>query len=79
MAKEPAAAPTVFTPTQMVLLRMFSRDGTEEKAVEIQQVLSKYFRDKADKALDTLWESGELNQQRLDDLRGFHIRDILRD
>lgn len=44
-----------------------------------KQVLTKHFRDKADKALDALWDSGELNQEKLDRLRGTHIRDILSD
>lgn len=42
-----------------------------------KQVLTKHFRDKADKALDALWDSGELNQEQLDRLRSMHIRDIL--
>ena len=59
MAKEPAS-PSVFTPSQLALLRMFSRDKSEEKAIEIQQVLTKYFREKADKALDALWSQVNL-------------------
>ena len=43
------------------------------------QVLTKHFRDKADKALDALWDSGELNQEQLDRLRSMHIRDIMSD
>ena len=78
MAKEPAASPSVFTPSQLALLRMFSRDKSEEKAIEIQQVLTKHFREKADKALDALWESGDFNQQRLDELREVHVRDLIK-
>lgn len=44
-----------------------------------KQVLTKHFRDKADKALDALWDSGELNQEKLDRLRSMHIRDIMSD
>ena len=78
MAKEPAVSPSVFTPSQVALLRMFSRDKSEEKAIEIQQVLTKHFREKADKALDALWESGDFNQQRLDELREVHVRDLIK-
>lgn len=42
-----------------------------------KQVLTKHFRDKADKALDVLWDSGELNQEKLDRLRSMHIHDVL--
>ena len=78
--KEPApAVPTVFNPSQIALLRMFARDQSEEMAYEIKQVLTKHFRDKADKALEALWDSGELNQEQLDRLRSMHIRDILSD
>jgi hypothetical protein len=44
-----------------------------------KQVLTKHFRDKADKALDTLWDSGEFDQEKLDRLRSMHIRDIMSD
>ena len=72
MVKEPMPVTqmtTVFNPSQIALLRMFARDQSEEMANEIKQVLTKHFRDKADKALDALWDSGELNQEKLDRLR----------
>ena len=61
-----------------MVLRMFSRDKSEEKAIEIQQVLTKYFREKADKVLDALWETGEFNLQRLNELREVHVRDLIK-
>ena len=68
---------TVFNPSQMALLRMFARDQSEETALEIKQVLSKHFQTKADAALNELWDSGQLDQEKLDELRNMHIRDIL--
>ena len=80
MVKEPMPVTqmtTVFNPSQMALLRMFARDQSEETALEIKQVLSKHFQTKADAALNELWDSGQLDQEKLDELCNMHIRDIL--
>lgn len=61
-------ATTVFNPTQMHLLRLFSFDKTEKGLEELKQVLFKYYAQKMDEALDKAWDSGLLNQQRLDEI-----------
>ncbi|MBP5772144.1 MAG: hypothetical protein J6W75_12500 [Bacteroidaceae bacterium] len=69
---------TVFNPSQQLLLRMFAYDSSEEGLKDLQHVLTTHYRDLADKALNELWDSGQLDQSRLSELRGMHIRDILK-
>ena len=69
---------TVFTPTQQHLLKMFAFDDSEERMSEVMDVLSKHFAQKLDSKLNALWDSGALNQEKLDSLRGKDIRELLR-
>ena len=40
-----------------------------DSLLEVKTVLANYFRKKADECLDSLWDSGVLNQAKLDELR----------
>ncbi len=60
---------TVFNPVQQHLLKMFAFDGSETRLLEVKTVLADYFRKKADECLNALWDSGQLNQAKLDELR----------
>ena len=57
---------------------MFAFDGSEERLLEVKNVLSDYFRKKADVCLDALWDSGKLNQAKLDELRQKNLHDLLK-
>lgn len=69
---------TVFNPVQQHLLKLFAFDGSEEKLLEVKEVLTKYFSQKLDKRLNELWDSGVLNQEKLDELRTKHLRTDLK-
>lgn len=69
---------TVFNPVQQHLLKMFAYDGSEDRLKEVKKVLTRYFSQKLDERLDTLWNSGVLNQEKLDALRESHIRTVVR-
>ena len=60
---------TILTPTQQHLLKLFAFNKSEAYAREIQEVLTRYFKDKLDKELDRLWDEGILDQRRLDEIR----------
>ena len=60
---------TAFNPVQQHLLKLFAFDGSEEKLLEVKEVLTKYFSQKLDKRLNELWDSGVLNQEKLDELK----------
>ena len=53
-------------PTQRELLKLFAIDPSEEFAMEIKEVLTKYLLAKLQKETDKLWETGILNQEALD-------------
>ena len=53
-------------PTQRELLKLFAIDPSEEFAIEIKEVLTKYLLEKLQKETNKLWETGILNQEALD-------------
>ena len=59
----------VLNPTQMHLLKLFAFNNSEDYAREIQLVLTRYFQQKLDEESDRLWESGILDQTRLNEIR----------
>ena len=69
-------AATVLNPVQQHLLKMFAFDGSEERLMEVKEVLTKYFSQKLDDRLNDLWDSGVLNQEKLDELRKIDVRTL---
>lgn len=65
---------TTFNPVQQHLLNMFTFDGSLERLNEVKEVLCRYFSQKLDNRLNELWDSGKLNQQKLDELRETDVR-----
>lgn len=59
---------TVFTPTQIHLLKMFQYMKTEEELIELKNLLFHYYSQKMDERLDELWDNGVLDQKRLDEI-----------
>jgi len=43
---------------------------------EVKEVLTKYFSQKLDDRLNDLWDSGVLNQEKLDELRKIDVRTL---
>ena len=68
----------VFNPVQQHLLKMFAFDGSETRLAEVKTVLTDYFRKKADACLDALWNSGKLDQTKLDELRHQDLHALLK-
>lgn len=66
-------AATVFNPIQQHLLMMFAYDSTEERLKEVKEVLMRYYAEKVEDRFNDLWDSGVLNQERLDEIRGMHL------
>ena len=67
-------ASTVFNPIQQHLLKMFAYDDNLERLTEIKEVLTKYYAEKVNQRMDQLWNDGTLDQKKLDELRGKHLR-----
>ena len=70
---------TVFNPVQQLLLKMFAYDGDEDRLAEIKKVLADYLSNCIDKKLDSLWDTGILNQNKLNEIRGKDLRTYLRE
>ena len=64
---------TVFNPIQQHLLMMFAYDSTEEHLKEVKDVWVKHFAKKVEDRFNELWDSGILNQEKLDEIRGMHL------
>ena len=79
-AQEPEVAykkgPTVFTPNQQYLLKMFAFDSSEETLNEVKVVLSEHFRKKAEKEVDKLWKKGILSQEKLDQINEMDLHNL---
>lgn len=67
---------TTLNPTQIHLLRMFSADNTEKGLQELKEVLFNYYYEKMNKSLDELWNSGVLNQERLDEIANMDLHKL---
>ena len=52
---------------------MFEFDKTQAGLDELKELLYKYYSEKMNSALDTLWESGTLSQERLDEINGMDL------
>ena len=67
---------TVFTPSQVHLLRMFALDKSQKGLDELKSVLFKYYSNKMDKKLKEMWISGELDQKKLDELNTLDLHKL---
>ena len=70
---------TVFNPAQLFLLEVFSHIKTDEELLEIKKLISDYYARKMDKILDEMWQSGELDQKRLDKINEMDLHAWLRE
>jgi hypothetical protein len=59
---------TVFNPTQLHILQMFALDNSQSGLEELKKVLYNYYSSRMENRLDDLWQTGKLNQQRLDEI-----------
>lgn len=67
---------TVFNPIQVHLLKMFEIDKSQKGLEELKNLLYNYYSSKMKSALDTLWDSGELDQTRLDEINDMDLHKL---
>ena len=65
-----------FNQTQIHLLRMFELESSEASLNELKEVLYRYYSKRMDDCLDELWDSGQLNQERLDEINGMDLHQL---
>ena len=67
---------TVFNPIQVHLLKMFEIDKSQKGLEELKNLLYNYYSSKMKTALYELWDSGELDQTRLDEINNMDLHKI---
>ena len=65
---------TVFNPAQMQLLEMMSFVKSDRALDSLKQAISDYFAIQAQKEIDRMWETGALNEERVESFRHLHER-----
>ena len=67
---------TVFNPIQVHLLNMFEIDKSQKGLEELKDLLYKYYSSKMENALEDLWDSGVLDQNRLDEINNLDVHKL---
>ena len=67
---------TRFNQTQIHLLRMFELESSEASLKELKDVLYRYYSKRMEECLDNLWDSGKLDQQRLDEINEMDLHQL---
>ena len=65
---------TVFNAAQLQILDLMSYVESEDTLNEIRDMLSNYFAQKAEKAIDKLWDSGQINDSTIEGWKKEHMR-----
>jgi len=63
-----------FTPFQIEMLEIASRVQSEREMQDIRRILGQYFANRAEEALDRLWEEGKLNDSVMEEWKNEHMR-----
>lgn len=65
---------TVFNAAQLQILDLMAYVESEDTLNEIKDMLSSYFAQKAEKEIDKLWESGQINNAVVEGWKHEHMR-----
>ena len=65
---------TAFNNAQMELLDMMSFVDTPEMLAQLKQAISDFFACRAEEEIDQLWETGALDEQKVENFRNLHER-----
>lgn len=71
-------AATVLNSTQVHLLQMFQVDDSQQGLEELKELLYSYYSKKMDESLNELWDSGVLDQKRLDEINNMDLHKLER-
>nr|WP_129731210.1 hypothetical protein [Parabacteroides goldsteinii] len=65
---------TVFNPAQLQILDLMAYVESEDTLNEIKDMLSSYFAQKAEKEIDKLWDSGQIDNTVVEGWKHEHMR-----
>jgi hypothetical protein len=63
-----------FTPAQVQVLNLVSRIRTTVGLEKLRKQLAAFYAQQIDEEMDALWESGQFDEKRMQELRGSHFR-----
>ncbi len=63
-----------FTPAQVQILNLVSRIRTTVGLEKLRQQLAAFYAKQIDEEMDALWENGQFDEKRMQELRGSHFR-----
>ena len=65
---------TVFNDAQLELLNVMASVKDNDELLALKHAISEFFARRADEEMEKLWQSGEWNEQTLNDLKTSHHR-----
>lgn len=65
---------SVFSPAQLEIIDMMSFVKTQDSLLQLKQAISDFFVQKAQLEIDRLWQTGELNEEKVESFRNLHER-----
>lgn len=65
---------SVFSPAQLEIIDMMSFVKTQDSLLQLKQAISDFFVQKAQTEIDRLWQTGELNEEKVETFRSLHER-----
>lgn len=65
---------TIFSPAQLEILDLMAYVESEDTLMEIRDMLSHYFAEKAEKEIDKLWDEGTINETIIESWKTEHMR-----
>ena len=60
--------------SEMAQLELMNAAAKQEDLDALRLTLSLFFAERAQKAIDKMWDEGTFDQKKLDELRGQHLR-----
>ncbi len=67
---------TALNKTQVHLLQMFKVDNSQGGLDELKELLYSYYSKKMEESLNKLWDSGALDQKRLDEINNMDLHQL---
>ena len=65
---------TIFNEAQLELLIVMANVKDDAELMALKHAISEFFARRADEEMEKLWQSGEWNEQTLQDLKDAHYR-----
>lgn len=67
-------ARTTFNEAQLQMLDLMSFVKTQQGLEDLKLAVSNYFAEKAERELDDMWDSGQLDEDKIESFRHLHER-----